>query len=193
MVKKTTELSLLGIIARYGGHPNMKISTAAVAFATLLFLAAPAKAETFDVVTDPVVVKECGTCHMVFPPETLPKASWQKMIGDLENHFGEDAWLPEETAKHIMDYHTARASDVLNTRAARKWRMNGTPDRIQTADRFIDKHAQCGPDVMAQVAAHEKVKTWANCLACHPDMQRTGDAEDNAGFLPRELQRCFDD
>ena len=153
-----------------------------------------AKAESFAVVSDPTVVKECGTdCHMPFPPETLPQESWKKIIGNLSDHFGEDASLAPETVKVILDYHLANSNDVLNTRAASRWRTNFAPARIQDAPRFKKKHTGCSQDKLDMIAANEKVKSWSNCQACHPGIVRTGSGEDNATFLPRELRRCFDD
>ena len=46
-------------------------------------------------VADQTVAKECGACHMVFPPQLLPARSWQKLMADLSSHFGEDASLAD--------------------------------------------------------------------------------------------------
>ena len=40
-------------------------------------------------VADPVVKEECGGCHLAFPPSMLPASSWRRMMGELENHFGD--------------------------------------------------------------------------------------------------------
>ena len=55
-------------------------------------------------VTDPVVKKECGSCHMVFPPQFLPQRSWQKLVETLSDHFGENASLGEAEQKAVLDY-----------------------------------------------------------------------------------------
>lgn len=166
------------------------ILTVAVLFATV----STAKAESFAKITDQAVISECGTdCHMAFPPETLPSQSWKNMFNNLSDHFGDDASLDPATIQPLLNYYVQNASDVLNTRAARKWRTSGTPDRIQTAPRFKNKHTGCSADMLAQVVADPKVKTWANCEACHPAIVKTGDAEENVRFLPRALHKCFDD
>ena len=51
-----------------------------IAVALLMTAAAIAVAdggERVPPVTDPVVKKECGSCHMAFPPHFLPRRSWQ--------------------------------------------------------------------------------------------------------------------
>src|SRR5258707_12423348 len=40
-------------------------------------------------------IKECGACHLVFPPQMLPTRSWQKLMGDLKAHFGQDASIAD--------------------------------------------------------------------------------------------------
>ncbi|TAN56052.1 MAG: cytochrome C, partial [Rhodospirillales bacterium] len=45
---------------------------------------------------DPVLVKECSSCHLPFSAGWLTKASWRKIMDTLDNHFGDDARLPDE-------------------------------------------------------------------------------------------------
>lgn len=164
--------------------------TTILALAALMIGATAAQAETFPVIKNETVLRECSDCHMVFPPETLPRASWEAIINDLDNHYGENAALPADTVKEILDFHVRNASDVSNVRAARKWRASGFFTRITDAPRFRDKHGDCQPGVWA----HEKVQSKANCLACHADMQRTGSTNADTRFLPPNLQRgCIDD
>lgn len=157
--------------------------------AIILFAANTARAETFPVITNDTVLSECGDCHMVFPPQTLPKALWKKIINDLSNHFGEDASIDPALVKEILTYHEKNSSDVSNVRAAQKWRSNAKITRIIDAPRFIKKHRGC--DV---VWSHEKVKSPSNCLACHATMQTTGSTKENLSFLPANLRKvCGDD
>ena len=55
--------------------------------------------------------KECGSCHMVYPPELLPARSWTKIMGSLQDHFGDCAQLDAATQQHIHDYLVAHAAD----------------------------------------------------------------------------------
>jgi len=58
---------------------------------------------------DPITAKECGDCHMAYPAVFLPAGSWNKMMGNLSNHFGEDASLDDTPRKHVTAYLTSNA------------------------------------------------------------------------------------
>ena len=64
---------------------------------------------------------------MAFPPQTLTRAVWRNIIGNLSNHFGEDASLDAATVKYLLAYHEANASDVSDTRAAMELTGNDKP------------------------------------------------------------------
>jgi hypothetical protein len=138
------------------------------------------RAETFPVIANQTVLTECGDCHMAFPPQTLPKALWKKIMADLPNHFGEDASLEPALVAEILAYHVKNASDVSNVRASQKWRSSKSFTRIIDAPRFLDKHRGCSDAVWN----HKKVRSKANCLACHPTMQTNGSTDDDLSFLP---------
>ncbi|MFA7501347.1 MAG: cytochrome C, partial [Sulfurimonas sp.] len=54
--------------------------------------------------TDKLYVKECGACHFAYQPGLLPSNAWQKMMSNLENHFGSDASLAKEDFDSISKY-----------------------------------------------------------------------------------------
>ena len=161
----------------------------ALTAAILMVGVSSAQAETFPVIQNETVLRECGDCHMAFPPETLPMALWEKIIGNLSDHFGEDASIDDATAAVILDFHAKNASDVSQTRAAKvKWRTTRPVTRIIDAPRFIDKHQGC-----ESAFKDPQVNSPSNCLACHPDMQRTGSTKENLSFLPASVRRqCGD-
>ncbi len=66
---------------------------------TLFLLAAPAALgdERYNPVKDEVVSKGCGAYHMAFQPQMLPERSWEKIMNELSDHFGEDASLGSRT------------------------------------------------------------------------------------------------
>lgn len=61
--------------------------------------------------TDAAYVKECGSCHMAFSPELLPSASWTKIMGRLDAHFGDSAKSDAATEARITEYLVAHAAD----------------------------------------------------------------------------------
>ena len=77
----------------------------ALAAGFLALTATAANAERFPPITDPVVLKECGSCHNAFYPEMLQKSTWLEIMNTLKDHYGEDATIPNEaTRKHILDF-----------------------------------------------------------------------------------------
>jgi nitrate/TMAO reductase-like tetraheme cytochrome c subunit len=142
------------------------LSTAAFSTTTSVW------AESFTPIRDAKITAACGECHMTFFPQMLPQASWQKIIGDLSNHFGEDASLDAETQAYVLKYHMEDAADVTSTRAARKWMsrvdLSNPPDRIITAPRFIKKHSDRD---FTRMWDRLNVKSKADCVACHKDAE----------------------
>lgn len=104
-------------------------------------------------VSDAVTTRECGECHMAFPPALLPVESWRRIIDGLADHFGENAEVPAETAAHIRDYLTANAGRIGDPRV----------DRISEQPWFTREH-RYSPSVWER----PDVRSKANCPACHP-------------------------
>jgi hypothetical protein len=55
-------------------------------------------------VSDPMTAKECSDCHQIYGAGLLPQGSWRHIMGNLQNHFGEDASLPEKTRSQIESF-----------------------------------------------------------------------------------------
>src|SRR6476469_323579 len=45
--------------------------------------------------------RECGSCHIAYPPRLLPAASWQAIMQGLDRHFGSDATIDASAASSI--------------------------------------------------------------------------------------------
>jgi len=146
----------------------------ALIIATTLIVASSAvHAESFAPIKDPKITAACGECHMTFFPQMLPQVTWKKIIGNLSDHFGEDASLDTATQAYVLKYHLGDSADVAATRAARKWmsgvHLNNPPVRITTAPRFINKHSE---REFTRMWDRKKVKSKADCVACHKGAQR---------------------
>lgn len=122
--------------------------------------------ERYPAVTDAATVKECGACHMAFQPQMLPKRSWRAIMGDLQNHFGEDASLPADQARHIENYLTANAGDAGKWQfgAVRGLKGNDTPLRISETPFWVRAHRG---EVRPGAFSDPRVGSKANCVACH--------------------------
>ncbi len=113
-------------------------------------------------IKDALVLEECGACHLAFQPAFLPKESWKKMMGDLENHFGEDASLDNDSAKAIEAYLVAHAS-------RKKFKGDRAPLRITELRWFTHEHSEREAKNMMK---KKKVKSFVECAACHIDADR---------------------
>lgn len=117
---------------------------------------------------DEIVEEECGACHQVFQSQMLPSATWEIITDDLENHFGEDASLDDETVAHIQAYLVAHSATTVIGGGKFLW---GT-DAIQLAFRITEtpyweiKHRGVDPDGGWEYGTRN---SKSNCTACHDD------------------------
>lgn len=100
---------------------------------------------------------ECGTCHVAFPPRLLPAASWKAMMSGLDKHFGTDASLDAATSREIGDFLQKHAGSGKHAKSDK-------PNlRITETRWFIREH----DEVSSTTWKNPKVKSAANCAACH--------------------------
>ena len=137
--------------------------------ACLVLLAGPAVAEgtRFPPIKDAATAKECSTCHIAFPPQLLPARSWQAILGNLGNHFGEDASVAAKDNAEIVAYLTAHAADAKATSGGTRYlkgiATTATPLRITEIPYWRRWHSE----VSAARFKSPEVKSAANCVACH--------------------------
>lgn len=116
--------------------------------------------------------QECASCHLAYPPALLPKASWRRMMGGLEQHFGENASLDPVTQADILRFLEANAADSTTSRMGDKvmQRMgpNEAPLRITETRWFVKKH----DEVPRTTWARKSVGSAANCAACHRQAEK---------------------
>lgn len=146
----------------------MRFRRASVLCIAVLAVASEARSDRVAPVTDPLVQQECGSCHMVFPPQFLPQRSWRRLMETLADHFGDNASLDEAPRQAILDYLLAHAAD--SPKAGREGRefarslpAGQTPLRITEMPRWLKEHRK----VPAARWNTAEVKSKANCLACH--------------------------
>ncbi|MBC8258691.1 MAG: cytochrome b/b6 domain-containing protein [SAR324 cluster bacterium] len=112
-------------------------------------------------------MSECGSCHFGFHPSLLPHRSWEKMMSDLENHFGEDAWLDAETTQAILDYLGKNDAEHFQSEASfnlmENVADNELPLRITKIPYWLMKHEE----ISEQIYKRKSVRSPLNCGACH--------------------------
>ena len=116
--------------------------------------------------------QECASCHLAYSPALLPRVSWQRMMGGLEQHFGENASLDPATQADILRFLEANAADSGRSRIGDKvmQRMdkNAAPLRITETRWFVKKH----DEVPRATWARKSVGSAANCAACHRQAEK---------------------
>lgn len=112
--------------------------------------------------------EECGSCHTAYAPGFLPARSWQTLMGELSNHFGEDASLDADVRKALTNELVRYASDSPRPSMLMQ-RINGSippqeaPQRISRTGFFHYMH----DEVPAHIWKRKKIGSPANCGACH--------------------------
>jgi cytochrome c553 len=148
---------------------NLLTLMLSVSAAAALISNAPADDEAiFPMPTGKTYVNECGSCHTAYAPGLLPARSWRKMMGELGNHFGEDASLEETQRLDILKTLEFLAADGSQANM-RMRRINGAiaagaaPQRISETGYFKYMH----DEVPAYIWKRKKIGSLANCIACH--------------------------
>lgn len=127
-------------------------------------------ARTSDVpaVTNKQYAAECGSCHFAYQPGWLPERSWRKLMGSLNDHFGENAELDDATREQITNYLVGRAADVLPNRMSRRilssLKADETPLRISELRFMRHEHDEIPSRL---IEGNPKVGSRSSCQACH--------------------------
>ena len=123
----------------------------------------------------PLYIDECGSCHMVYPAQLLPPASWQKIMGGLDDHFGENAEV-DVTTRQDLENHLVKASSSRSYQKLFRNLGNQAPLRITELPYFVHEHDEI-PSRFIQ--ANDKVSSLSQCNACHQKAERGQFDEDD--------------
>src|SRR5665647_202364 len=120
-------------------------------------------------IVDAKWASECSACHIAYPARYLPAESWRAIMSGLDKHFGSNASLDAASAKEITAYLEKNAS-------TRKNKVSAKPVlRITETRWFKSEHRE----VAARHWKNPKVKSRANCGACHTTADKGDFSEDN--------------
>ena len=142
----------------------------------------PAYAAQDQAVSDPGTLyrEECASCHMAYPPMLLPARSWQKIMGTLDNHFGDNAALEKETVRILTGYLELHSADSGSSKRGRKILRrldpDSTPLRISTLPYIQHEHDELPARL---VSGNPQVKSLSNCVACHTQAEQGRFDDDN--------------
>jgi hypothetical protein len=115
---------------------------------------------------------ECGSCHVAYPPRLLPAESWRALMAGLDKHFGSDASLDAPAAREIGAFLDKHAGG----------RRHDASGHLRITETRWFKHEH--DEVSARVWKSAKVKSPANCAACHPQAER-GSFNEHEIRIPR--------
>jgi cytochrome b len=108
-------------------------------------------------------VKECASCHSLYPSAYLSAESWTKVFDGLDKHFGTDASLDDGTMQTLKEYVVANAGPNKNSKFSMKSSAeNGI--EITKTEVWKKKHE----DIPKEVFLQKKTRP-SNCVACHKD------------------------
>lgn len=128
--------------------------------------------------------EECGSCHVPYYPALLPSRSWTRVMNEQATHFGTDLGLDAATSTAIVEFLKAHAAEKHATEAGykidRSLQPHAAPLRITETPYWRKKHE----DIQESTWKSAKVKSKANCDACHSDA-KAGTFEDGSMKLPR--------
>ena len=119
-----------------------------------------------------VYAAECGSCHVAYPARLLDQRQWGRVLGDLEHHYGADATLDDEALHEV--------ARTLGVPAALTTTGKAALPRITTQAWFVDEHDDVAPATWRSA----KVRSAANCSACHAGAER-GDFDEDSVRIPR--------
>jgi Dihaem cytochrome c len=122
-------------------------------------------------------LKECGSCHFAYQPGLLPAASWERIMANLSDHFGDNAELPATETTDIRNYLLNNAAGRVNSSLPKKILRDSKAQqpvmRITETAYFIRKHDEIKPKM---VKDNPEVRSFSRCDACHT---RAADASYN--------------
>ena len=152
---------------------NMKrILLSATLLATSTALASGSN-ETFAA-SNPKWKTECSACHIAYPARLLPAASWTAVMGGLDKHFGTDASLDASSTTEILAF--------LQQNASRKKPESTLKPALRITETRWFKHEH--DEVPARLWKDPRVKSAANCAACHTTAE-TGNFNEDHIRLPK--------
>ncbi len=130
----------------------------------------PAKAPSAQT----LYTQECGSCHMAYPPQLLPAASWRRVMAGLDKHYGSDAAVDASTAKTLDAW--LQANGGQDKRA----RQDPPQDRMTRSDWFAREHRE----ISAATFKRPSIKSASNCTACHTGAAQ-GDFDEHRVRIPK--------
>jgi hypothetical protein len=123
--------------------------------------------------------KECGGCHLAYSPALLPARSWERMLKEQAEHFGEDLSLSPKVASALLAQADA---DRTSTWAA--WKLSHSAPQGDSPQRITElRFWRRAHHELPEAAFKPPVSQGRHdCESCHVDAA-------SGIFHPRMIQR----
>jgi hypothetical protein len=109
----------------------------------------------------------CGGCHLAYSPWLLPGSSWQRIMGGLGDHFGQNVPLNDASIMRLQTYLLRHAAEKSNApyanRLARTADYKPANIRLTETDYFSAKHKDIPPAQASQLS---------QCQTCHSQAEQ---------------------
>lgn len=110
----------------------------------------------------------CGSCHFAFQPGLLPGVSWEKVMSDLDNHFGQTVKMTDveirTIRRYLLDNSAGHVNDEISNQILQSLKYNPVPVRITKIPFFVYKH-----DLLQK---KDNIQNIGQCDSCHQDAQQ---------------------
>ncbi len=107
----------------------------------------------------------CGSCHFSYQPGLLPGNSWEKIMSDINNHFGQTLHMTDveirTMRRYLLDNSAGHVNDEISNNILRTLKYNPIPIRITQTPYLIEKHRSLNKK--------ERIRRIGQCNACHQD------------------------
>lgn len=130
----------------------------------------------------------CGSCHFAYQPGLLPALSWENIMNQLDNHFGQTITMTNvETRtmrRYLLDNSAGHVNDDISHKILQSLKYNPIPVRITKTPYFMYKHEPLNNKENSTTA---NTQTIGQCDNCHQDANQ-GDYNKHKIQLPKQSQ-----
>lgn len=138
--------------------------------------------EIFEV--NSVYLEECGGCHVAYHPSLRTQKTWQSLLSNLSDHYGEDASLDEHGLMNITRYLMKQSAHFVDSESAHNiGRQETQTMRITDTSYWKKRHKEINEGLFSSPNVGSKI----NCNACHSDAD-SGRFDDVNINLPEEAE-----
>ncbi|RYA23017.1 cytochrome C [Malaciobacter halophilus] len=119
-------------------------------------------------VSNDLYINECGACHFAYFPGLLPQNSWEKLMSDLENHFGDNATIDKKTFQTLSKFLKENSAEKnMNYKRSRKIVQSIPKNKIYIAISKTPYIYKKHKEIKKHLITQKEVKGLFNCTACH--------------------------